>query len=78
MKLVIVINFNQSSIEKVYYPCGNNRILKKGDLYQNIPYNKFNSKIIDFRIFIDKSIIEVFVDNKTCFVQRVYPLKKDF
>ena len=72
-----VIDFNRSSIENIYYPCGNNLVLKKGDLYQNIPYDKINSKIFNFRIFVDKSIIEIFVDNKICFVQRVYPVKND-
>ena len=32
---------------------------------------------LDLRIFIDRSVIEVFVNEKLALVQRIYPVKKE-
>ena len=38
---------------------------------------RFNVIAQDLDIFIDRSIIEIFVNSKVCLVQRVYPTRHD-
>ena len=51
--------------------------LKRGNLKQTIPFPSPDNGALDLDIFIDRSIIEVFVNSKGCLVQRVYPTRHD-
>lgn len=72
-----VIDFEKGSGDKnLAYPCGP-EVLTRGNLRQTIPYDLAGNKALDFNIFIDKSIIEIFVNSDICLVQRVYPMRED-
>ncbi len=72
-----VIDFEKASGDKnLAYPCGP-EVLTRGNLRQTIPYDLAGNKALDFNIFIDKSVIEIFVNSDICLVQRVYPMRED-
>lgn len=41
------------------------------------PFELVNGEPLRLRIFIDKSVVEVFVEDKQCVALRVYPERKD-
>jgi len=71
-----VIDFENASEEEIDYPCGR-MLLTSGSLKQTVPYALAGNEALDFDIFVDRSVIEIFVNSDICMVQRVYPMRKD-
>jgi beta-fructofuranosidase len=44
---------------------------------QTAPFSLNKGELLEFHIFIDKSIIEVFANGRQAMVQRIYPTRKD-
>ncbi len=44
---------------------------------QEAPFTLKPGETVDLRIFIDKSIVEIFVNGRQCVTQRIYPTRKD-
>ena len=44
---------------------------------QVAPYRLADTKILRLDLFVDRSVIEVFVNSDICLVQRVYPTRGD-
>lgn len=77
-KQQFVIDFEKASLSEVEYDLGRaHPRLKRGTLKQTIPFALPDDGGLDLDIFIDRSIIEVFVNSKVCLVQRVYPTRHD-
>jgi len=85
-KRVIRIDLARSSLDKkvVYHRYvqnygGRNDTPKQNPLVQaqEAPFELPNSEPLTLRIFIDRSILEVFVNNRLCLVQRVFPTRTD-
>lgn len=63
------VDFRKASADKsIVYP--------QGTTTQIIPF-KFTAAEMYFDIFVDRSVIEVFIDSKIVIVQRVYPTKQE-
>ena len=72
-----VIDFENASEDKeLKYPCGT-QTLTSGNLKQRVPYTLAGNKTLDFDIFVDRSVVEIFVNSEICMVQRVYPMRDD-
>lgn len=77
-------NPDNSEFTKVYYDAETEEIIidqRYSSLKKHIPLNirKGKYKIdvfksVDFHIFIDGSVVEVFIDNKDAFTTRIFPL----
>ena len=52
---------------------GENPIVTK----QVAPFILNKGENMDLRIFIDKSIMEIFINSRQCVTQRIYPTRKD-
>lgn len=77
-KQEFVIDFEKASLSEVEYDIGRAQPkLKRGTLKQTIPFPLRDNGSLDLDIFIDRSIIEVFVNSEICLVQRVYPTRGD-
>lgn len=76
-KQEFVVDFqNSSSDDTIIYNCGPELALKGTTLKQRVPYPAPFDQL-NLNIFVDKSIIEIFVNSEICIVQRVYPLGAD-
>ena len=71
-----VINFEKASLDKTLeYPRTNDA--RTGQMNQVVPYSLANEGELQLDIFVDKSVIEIFVNSDICLVQRVYPMRGD-
>jgi beta-fructofuranosidase len=87
-KSAFTVDFRNSSMDKsLTYPGVTAPIpSKKGEpadlseknvvTRQTVPYELKNESL-ELRVFVDKSIIEIFVNGDVCIVQRVYPTRND-
>lgn len=50
---------------------------KQAAKQQIVPYPLGNDGILELNIFVDKSVVEIFVNRDICIVQRVYPTRHD-
>lgn len=72
-----IIDFENASNDKTLsYRCGR-EVLKSGELKQTVPFALGDDQVLELDIFVDRSVIEVFVNSKVCIVQRVYPMRPD-
>jgi len=76
----LTVDFEKSSLDEsikhYYYTMyfrGENPVLTK----QVAPLKLRSSEKLELRIFIDRSIIEIFANNRQCITQRVYPTRDD-
>jgi beta-fructofuranosidase len=81
-KSVIEIDLKYSSLKKTDYykylfafaaPDENNPLVDK----QEAPFKLGRKEKVHLRIFLDKSVLEVFVNDRLCMTQVVYPTLKD-
>ena len=49
----------------------------RGVRQQIVPFPLERGARLDIDVFVDRSIIEMFVNSRTCIVQRVYPTRAD-
>ena len=49
----------------------------RGVRQQIVPFPLERGARLDIDVFVDRSIIEMFVNSRTCIVQRVYPTRDD-
>lgn len=42
-----------------------------------MPYALGDDQVLELDIFVDRSVIEMFVNSELCVVQRVYPMRPD-
>ena len=79
------IDFGQSTLdEDISYPYYRNvdalsRLPKKKQLVtvQEAPFELDESETLHIRIFIDRSLLEVFANRRQCITQRIYPSRSD-
>lgn len=72
-----VIYFENASQDKnLAYPSGP-QPLTSGNLKQTVPYAIEDNQALNLDVFVDKSVIEIFVNGDICIVQRVYPMRDD-
>jgi len=74
----IKIDFARNSLDesiKHYEMCMNkpNPVVTE----QAAPFELRNGEKLELRIFIDRSILEVFANGRQCITQRIYPTRKD-
>ncbi len=73
-----VIDFEKASLADLEYDVGRDHPnLKRGTLKQTVPFALPEDGSFDLDIFIDRSVLEVFVNSRVCLVQRVYPTRND-
>ena len=73
---VFVIDFTRASSDtSLDYPKPIDSRIPR--LKQIVPYPLKNGGELHLDIFVDRSIIEIFVDSRICLVQRVYPTRED-
>ncbi|GHV15739.1 hypothetical protein FACS1894179_01010 [Bacteroidia bacterium] len=80
-------NTDNSEFTKIYYDAVSQEIVvdqRYSSLKKYVPLNirkgKYKldlSEPVDFHIFIDGSVIEVFINNKDAFTTRIFPLKEN-
>jgi sucrose-6-phosphate hydrolase SacC (GH32 family) len=70
------IDFEKASNEEIEYRNGPTP-LKPGNLKQVVPFPLEENGAFDLDIFVDRSIIEIFVNSRIGMVQRVYPSRAD-
>ena len=72
-----VIYFENASQDKsLAYPSGP-QPLTSGNLKQTVPYAIEDNQALNLDVFVDKWVIEIFVNGDICIVQRVYPMRED-
>lgn len=83
------LNKNRDNLEysQIYYDVKTNEIVidqRKSSLKKDIPlqvrkdtYPLESGIPVDFHVFIDGSVIEVFINEKEAFTTRIFPLKED-
>tara|TARA_Y100000588_G_scaffold177332_1_gene191314 strand:- start:2522 stop:3109 length:588 start_codon:yes stop_codon:yes gene_type:complete len=77
-KQEFTIDFEKASLKEIDYDVGRHHPrLKRGTLKQTIPYTLPANQTLNLDIFLDRSILEIFVNSKICLVQRVYPTRND-
>ena len=77
-KQEFVIDFENASEDKDLTYAGRERgTLTSGNLKQTVPYALAGNKALEFDIFVDRSVVEIFVNSEICMVQRVYPMRDD-
>ena len=76
VKQVFIIDFDKASNDKTLaYP---RRIdAKTSRLNQITPYPLAHGGELELDVFVDKSVIEIFVNSEICLVQRVYPRRAE-
>lgn len=67
---------NASQDKNLAYPSGP-RPLTSGNLKQTVSYAIEDNQALNLDVFVDKSVIEIFVNGDICIVQRVYPMRDD-
>ena len=70
------IDFEKASQKEIRYNNGP-VTLTKGNLKQIVPFPLEENGVLDLDIFVDRSVIEIFVNSRVCLVQRVYPVRDD-
>ncbi len=78
----IKIDFERSSLDKSikhYELCMNFMRDKPNPVAteQVAPFELRNSEKLELRIFIDRSILDVFANGRQCITQRIYPTRQD-
>ncbi|MCY3724407.1 MAG: GH32 C-terminal domain-containing protein [Candidatus Poribacteria bacterium] len=72
-----VVDFENASNDRTLsYRCGR-EVLKSGGLKQTVPFALGDDQVLELDIFVDRSVIEIFVNSEVCIVQRVYPMRPD-
>ena len=72
-----VVDFENASNDRTLsYRCGR-EVLEPGRFRQTVPFALEGDQVLELDIFVDKSVIEVFVNSELCVVQRVYPMRPD-
>ena len=76
-KQEFVVDFENASNDRgLTYRCGP-QLLTRGSLKQTVPYPLAGNRELDLDIFVDRSVIEIFVNSDICIAQRVYPMRDD-
>jgi beta-fructofuranosidase len=78
----LTIDFEKSSLDKSikhYEMCMNFRENHENPVVtkQVAPFKLNKGEKIEIRIYIDKSILEVFINSRQCVTQRIYPTRED-
>ena len=77
-KQEFTIDFEKASLKEIEYDVGRHHPrLKRGTLKQTIPYILPANQTLKLDVFLDRSILEIFVNSEICLVQRVYPTRND-
>jgi sucrose-6-phosphate hydrolase SacC (GH32 family) len=76
-KQQFVIDFEKASESEIEYSIPGHKKLTKGSLRQVVPFPLQDDGVLGLDIFVDRSVIEIFVNSRICLVQRVYPLRDD-
>ena len=72
-----VVDFENASTDKTLsYRCGR-EVLESGGFKQTVPFALGDDQALELDIFVDRSVIEIFVNAEVCIVQRVYPMRPD-
>ena len=72
-----VVDFENASNDRTLsYRCGR-EALKSGKFKQTVPFVLGADQVLELDIFVDRSVIEMFVNSELCVVQRVYPMRPD-
>ena len=75
-KQAFIIDFEKASTDKTLeYPrrAGASMALHR----QVVPYPLGDTEHLNLDLFVDRSVIEIFVNSDICLVQRVYPMRED-
>ncbi len=72
-----VVDFSRSSENDNLSYGLDPRDLSRGVRQQIVPFSLKGESRLDIDVFVDRSIIEIFVNSRVCIVQRVYPVRDD-
>jgi sucrose-6-phosphate hydrolase SacC (GH32 family) len=73
-----VIDFENASENKdLTYAGREGGPLPRGSWKQTVPYALAGNGALNLDIFVDRSVVEIFVNSEICMVQRVYPTRDD-
>ena len=68
IKKEFVIDFSNASLaDDLEYPT----------MKQIVPFESRSGRSLHFHVFVDRSVMEIFVNSRICMVQRVYPTRED-
>lgn len=79
------IDISRSTLnEAIQYPryrsAGGNERLPESERFvdaERAPFALMDNETLQLRIYVDKSVVEVFVNGRQCITQRVYPTRSD-
>ena len=77
---VLKIDFSKSSLDKsLKYPivCVRPPQDDPGTVVQEAPFELGSGESLKLRLFLDRSILEVFANGRQCLTQRIYPTRDD-
>ena len=73
----LIVDFENASNDKTLsYRCGR-EVLESGRFKQTVPFTLGGNQALELDIFVDRSVIEMFVNSELCIVQRIYPTRPD-
>ena len=72
-KKAVLIDFTKTSLDKSLMDW----IYKWGGYIQEAKLELKSNETLNFHIFLDRSVMEVFVNNRLCLTHRVYPTRDD-
>jgi beta-fructofuranosidase len=72
-KKAVLIDFSKTSLDKSLMDW----IYKWGGYIQEAKLELKSNETLNFHIFLDRSVMEVFVNNRLCLTHRIYPTRDD-
>jgi len=78
----LTVDFEKSSLDESIKHYYYTMFWRKGEenpevTQQVVPFELKSGEKLELRIFIDRSIIEIFVNGRQCITQRIYPTRED-
>ena len=75
-KREFVIDFSDASLaDDLAYPILEGETASS--MKQIVPFEPRSEGPLRFHVFVDRSVMEIFVNSQICMVQRVYPTRED-
>ena len=75
-KKEFVIDFSDASLaDDLAYPMLEGEAVCS--MKQIVPFEPRSEGLLRFHVFVDRSVMEIFVNSQICMVQRVYPTRED-
>ena len=71
------VDVNNSSLDKTIIYNINNHWVSPECKVQTAPFELKQGELLEITMFLDRSVLEVFVNDRQCITQRIYPTRSD-